>query len=160
MSTAEFHTVADYQTALDALIAEAQWRLRFYDATLEKGGFNATVRYERMRTFCLGGGGQRRIEILLDEPAHVQTQCPRLMSLLRDFSHVVEIRQTESDSERPAYGFALADRSAWLKRFEKDALPGQWGRDDTAGAVMLHQEFEQLWQRAIPNVSSSTLGLA
>jgi len=159
MSPTEFHTLADYQTALDALIAEAQWRLRFYDATLEKDGLNAAVRYERLRAFCLGNP-QRRIEILLDDPAYVQTQCPRLMSLLRDFSHVVEIRQTESDSERPAYGFALADRSAWLKRFDKDALPGQWARDDAAGAVLLHQEFEQFWQRAVPNVSASTLGLA
>ena len=159
MSPSEFHTLADYQTALDALIAEAQWRLRIYDATLEKAGLNATARYERLRVFCLGSP-QRRIEILLDDPAHVQTQCPRLMSLLRDFSHIIEIRQTESESERPAHGFALADRSVWLKRFDKDALPGQWARDDAAGAVLLHQEFEQLWQRAIPNVSASTLGLA
>ena len=160
MSPAEFHTHADYLTALDALIAEAQWRLRFYDATLEKGGFNAAVRYERLRAFCLGGGAQRRIEILLDDPVHVQTQCPRLMNLLRDFSHVVEIRQTESEIELLAHSFALADRSVWLTRFDKDALPGQWARDDAAGAVLLHQEFEQLWQRAIPNVSASTLGLA
>lgn len=159
MNPAAFHTLSDYQTALDALIDEAQWRLRFYDATLEKGGLNATARYERLRVFCLGSP-QRRIEILLDDPAHVQTQCPRLIHLLRDFSHVVEIRQTESECERPTHSFALADRSAWLKRFDKDALPGQWARDDAAGAVLLHQEFNQLWQRAIPNVSASTLGLA
>ena len=159
MTPVEFHTLADYQTALDALIAEAQWRLRFYDATLEKGGLNAAARYQQLRAFCLGNP-QRRIEILLDDPTHVQTQCPRLMSLLRDFSHIIEIRQTESDSERPAHGFALADRSAWLKRFDKDALPGLWARDDAAGAVLLHQAFEQLWQRATPNVSASTLGLA
>ena len=160
MSLTEFDTLADYQAALDILIAEAQWRLRFYDATLEKGGFNAAARYERLRAFCLVGGGQRRIEILLDDPVHVQTQCPRLMNLLRDFSHVVEIRQTDGDSERPVYAFALADRSIWLKRFDKDTLPGHWARDDAAGTVLLHQEFEQLWLRAIPNVSASTLGLA
>lgn len=159
MNPVEFHTLADYQTALGALIAGVQWRLRFYDATLEKGGFNTALRYEQLRAFCLVSP-QRRIEILLDEPTHVQTQCPRLMNLLRDFSHVVEIRQIESDSERPAYGFALGDRSAWLKRFDKDALPGLWVHEDAAGAVLLHQEFEQLWQRAIPNVSASPLGLA
>lgn len=159
MSPVEFHTHADYLTALDALIAEAQWRLRFYDATLDKSGLNTVARCQHLRAFCLGSP-QRQLEILLDDPALVQTRCPRLMSLLRDFSHIVEIRQTESDSERPAYGFALADRSVWLKRFDKDAEPGQWARDDAAGAVLLHQEFEQLWQRAIPNVSVSTLGLA
>lgn len=159
MNPVEFHTHADYLAALDALIAEAQWRLRFYDATLEQSGFNAAARYAQLRAFCLGNP-QRRIEMLLDDPTHVQTHCPRLMHLLRDFSHVVEIRQTESEIPRPAYGFALADHSSWLRRFDKDALPGLWSRDDAAGAVLLHQEFEQLWQRAIPNVSVSTLGLA
>lgn len=154
-----FHTHADYLIVLDALIADAQWRLRFYDATLEKGEFNSPARYQQLRAFCLGSP-PRRIEILLDDPVHVQTQCPRLISLLRDFSHVLEIRQTESESARPAYAFALADRDRWLTRFDKNALPGEWTSDDTAGAVLLHQEFEQLWQRAIPNVSATTLGLA
>ena len=81
------------------------------------------------------------------------------MSLLRDFSHVLEIRQTDPDSECPAYAFALADRGGWLKCFDKNALPGEWASDDATSAVLLHQEFEQLWQRAIPNVSASTLGL-
>ena len=159
MSPTEFHTLSDYQTALDALIVEAQWRLLFYDATLEKSGLNTIARYERLRAFCLGNP-QRRIEIVLDDPTYVQTQCPRLMNLLRDFSHVVEIRQTENESERPAHAFALADRSVWLKHFDKNALPGLWARDDAASAVLLHQEFEQLWQRATPNISASTLGLA
>lgn len=159
MSPTEFHTLADYQTALDALIAEAKWRLRFYDATLEKSGFNTALRYEQLRAFCLGNP-QRRIEILLDDPTHVQTHCPRLMNLLRDLSHVIEIRQAEGETECPAYGFALADGSGWLKRFDKDAVPGLWVRHDAAGAILLHQQFEQLWQRGIPNVSASTLGLA
>lgn len=141
------------------MIAEAQWQLRFYDATLEKAGFNTALRYEQLRTFCLGRP-QRRIEILLDDPTHVRTQCPRLMNLRRDFSHVVEIRQTESDSERPAYGIALADQDVWLKRLDNDALPGCWSGDDAAGATLLHQQFERIWQRSIPNVSVSTLGLA
>lgn len=159
MSSIEFHTLADYHTALDALLAEAQWRLRFYDATLEKSGFNTVLRYEQLRAFCLGNP-QRRIEILLDDPTHLKTHSPRLMNLLRDFSHVIEIRQTESDSERPAYSFVLADRSVWLKRFDKYAVLGLWANDDAASAVLLHQQFEQLWQRAMPNVSASTLGLA
>lgn len=159
MSPVEFHTRADYLTALDALIAPAQWRLRLYDATLEKAGLNAVARYQQLRAFCLGSP-QRRIEILLDNPTHVQTHCPRLISLLRDFSHVLEIRQTESESERPAYAFALADGGGWLRCYEKNAPPGEWASDDVASAVLLHQAFEQLWQRAIPSVSVSTLGLA
>lgn len=159
MTPNEFRTYTDYRTALDQVIAAAQWRLRVYDATLERVGWNEATRYQQLRTFCLGNS-QRRIEILLDDSAYVQTHCPRLMSLLRDFSHVLEIRQTDAESERPAHAFALADRSVWLKCFDKNAPPGEWSSDDVSGAVLLHQEFEPLWQRAIPNVSVSTLGLA
>ena len=38
MSHSEFHTAAEYQAALDQLMAEAHLRMRFYDTTLEKGG--------------------------------------------------------------------------------------------------------------------------
>ena len=159
MSLKAFHTHADYLTPLDALIAQAQWRLRLYDATLEKAALNEAVRYRQLRVFCLGNP-QRRIEILLDDPTHIKTQCPRFMRLLRDFSHVLEIRQTDSESIRPAHAFALADHRVWLTGFDKNALPGEWAINDMSGAVLLHQAFEQLWQRAIPNVSVSTLGLA
>lgn len=159
MNPIEFRTHTEYLTALDGLIATAQWRLRFYDTTLETAGLNETSSYQQLRAFCLGNP-QRRIEILLDDPIYVQTHCPRLMGLLRDFSHVLEIRQTESESQRPAYAFALADRGGWLKCFDKNALPGEWASDDAASAVLLHQEFQQLWQRAIPNVTISTLGLS
>ncbi|MEQ1593114.1 MAG: hypothetical protein ABL892_12110 [Thiobacillaceae bacterium] len=153
-----FHTPAEYQTALDQLIAAAKHHIRIHDRNLDTGGFNSSERYDSLRKFCLTGTGQR-IEILLDDPAYLQNQCPRLMTLLRDFSHVIEIRQTEAGSERPEFGFALADRSAVLKRFDKDASQGQLDLDDAAGAVLLHQQFDQLWQRAPASVSATTLGL-
>ncbi len=158
MKNADFHTPTEYQAALDQLIAAAHHRLRIHDRDLQAGDFNSSERYERLRGFCLAGGA-RRIEILLDDIAYVQKQCPRLMTLLRDFSHVVEIRQTEADSERPTCSFALADRSAWLKRLDKDALSGQFDLDDAASAALLHQQFDQLWQRSIASVSATTLGL-
>ena len=158
MNTADFHTLAEYQTALDQLIATAHHSLRIHDHDLQAGDFNSKARHAGLHTFCLAGSA-RRIEILLDDTAYVQNRCPRLMTLLRDFSHVIEVRQTEADSERSTCSFALADRSAWLKRFDKDALPGQLNLDDAANAALLHQQFDQLWQRAVASVSATTLGL-
>jgi hypothetical protein len=158
MNTATFHTSSEYQAALDQLIAAARHSIRIHDRNLEAGGFNANERYESLRNFCLAGTGQR-IDILLDDPAYMQSQCPRLMTLLRDFSHVIEVRLTEPGSERPDYGFALADRSAVLRRADKDATHGQLDLDDAASAALLHQQFDHLWQRAPAHVSATTLGL-
>ena len=157
MSETEFHTRDEYQAAFDRLIEVARLRICIYDSTLEKAGFDTPARHQRLREFCLAGV-TRRIEILLDDTAYLQQQCPRLMTLLRDFSHVIEIRQTEVDSERPAYSFALADRNTWLKCFEKNAVTGQLALDDAISTVLL-QQFDQLWQRAPASVSATTLGL-
>ena len=158
MTASQFHTYPAYQIALDQLMATAEHSIRIYDRDLPTGDFNSKARYERLHDFCLAGGA-RRIEILLDDTAYVQNRCPRLMTLLRDFSHVIEIRQIEPDSERPDYGFALGDRSAVLKRFDMDAMHGQFDPDDAANAAMLHQQFDLLWQRAAGSVSTTTLGL-
>ena len=158
MTASQFHTYPEYQIALDQLMATAEHSIRIYDRDLQAGDFNSKARYERLHDFCLAGGA-RRIEILLDDTAYVQNRCPRLMTLLRDFSHVIEIRQIEPDSERPDYGFALGDRSAVLKRFDMDAMHGQFDPDDAANAAMLHQQFDLLWQRAAGSVSTTTLGL-
>ena len=157
MTTSPFHTPTEYQIALDQLMATAQHSIRIYDRDLQTGDFNSKARYAHLHDFCLAGGA-RRIEILLEDTAYVQNRCPRLMTLLRDFSHVIEIRQTEPDSERPD-GFALGDRSAVLKRFDKDAMHGQLDPDDAASAAMLHQQFDLLWQRAAARVAATTLGL-
>ena len=158
MNPSDFHTPAEYQAALEQVIAAARHSIRIHDRNLEAGGFNASELYERLRGFCLTGAGQR-IEILLDDTAYVRKQCPRLATLLRDFSHVVEIRVTEAGSARPDYGFAVADRHAMLKRFDKDATRGQFDLDDPASAVLLYQQFDQLWQRASAGVAATTLGL-
>jgi len=158
MAVIEFHTLTEYQHALDELIAQAHARLRFYDATLENSGFNSAKPYARLRDFCLGGW-PRRIEMLVDDPAYLQKHCPRVMHLLRDFSHVLEIRQCDDAAMRPEHAFALADCAGWLRRFDKHALVGQWAANDASGATTLNREFELLWQRAIPSVSFSTLGL-
>lgn len=158
MAHQDFQTSSEYQTALDQILAAARQRIRLYDATLNEGGFNGKERYAALRDFCLAGNG-RRLEILLDDPVYLQHHCPRLMELLRNFSHIVEVRQTDRDSGPPAYGFVLADRSVWLRRIDKTAFPGQFDLDDAASAALLHQQFDHLWPRAVASVSATTLGL-
>jgi hypothetical protein len=158
MNALSFATATEYQAAFDRLIAAAHRRIRIHDRNLADGDFNTVARHDSLRAFCVAGGG-RRIEILLDETDTVQHHCPRLMQLLRDFGHVIEIRQTEPGSERPEHGFALADRHAVLRRHNKDDLRGSLDLDNTHDAVLLHDLFDSLWERAPVVVPATTLGL-
>lgn len=153
-----FETPAEFRAAFDALLAHAPRQLRLYDRDLSLLEIDHQPRHASLRALCVAGGG-RRIELLLDEIHHVARDCPRLMQLLRDFAHVIEIRQADPDMPRPDQAFALADRHGVLVRADKAALRGTLRLDDAHTAVLLNQEFEGMWQRAQAGVTATTLGL-
>ncbi len=78
---------------------------------------------------------------------------------MRDFGHVLSIRQADPDAARPEQGFAVADQRAALKRFDKLALRGSVDGDNPQAAAVLQREFNALWERAPVFVSATTLGL-
>ncbi len=156
MST--FETPSEFRTAFNALLAGTHRQLRVYDRNLDLFEIDDAPRYAMLRALCVAGGG-RRIELLLDDISHVARSHPRLMQLVRDFGHVLEIRQADPDAPRPDESFALADRHGVLLRADKAAVHGTLHLDDTRDAVLLHQQFEGMWQRSPAGVSATTLGL-
>jgi len=156
MST--FETPTEYRTAFDALLAGTHRQLRVYDHDLSLLELDHAPRHASLRALCVAGGG-RRIELLLDDISRVARSHPRLMQLVRDFSHVLEIRQADPDAPRPEQAFALADRHGVLLRADKAAVLGTLHLDDARDAVLLNQSFESMWQRSPASVTATTLGL-
>jgi len=156
MST--FETPSEFRSAFDALLAGTHRQLRVYDRNLDLLEIDDAPRHASLRALCVAGGG-RRIELLLDDISHVARSHPRLMQLVRDFGHVLEIRQADPDAPRPDEAFALADHHGVLLRADKAAVHGTLHLDDARDAVLLHQQFEGMWQRSPTGVSATTLGL-
>ena len=156
MST--FETPTEYRAAFDALLAGTHRQLRVYDHDLSLLELDHAPRHASLRALCVAGGG-RRIELLLDDISRVARSHPRLMQLVRDFSHVLEIRQADPDAPRPEQAFALADRHGVLLRADKAAVHGTLHLDDARDAVLLNQSFESMWQRSPASVTATTLGL-
>lgn len=153
-----FDTPSELRAAFDALLAGTRRQLRLYDHDLRWLDLDATPRHGALRALCVAGGG-RRIELLLDDISHVARDHPRLMQLLRDFGHVIEIRQADPDAIRPDQAFALADRQGVLLRPDKATVRGTLHPADPGRVAALHQDFEGMWQRAPASVSATTLGL-
>jgi hypothetical protein len=151
-------TPAEYRAALDQLLATDPRPLRIYDHDLDLLGLDALARHDTLRALCVAGGG-RRIDILLDDISQVARAHPRLMQLVRDFGHVLDIRQADADAPRPDQAFVLAGRQSALVRPDKRAISGALHPGDTPLAVSLQQSFETLWQHAQTRVSATTLGL-
>jgi hypothetical protein len=156
MST--FETPSEFRSAFDTLLAGTHRQLRIYDRNLDLFEIDDAPRLAMLRALCVAGGG-RRIELLLDDISHVARSHPRLMQLLRDFGHVLEIRQADPDAPRPDQAFALADPHGVLLRADKAAVHGTLHLEDARDAVLLHQQFEGMWQRSPAGVSATTLGL-
>jgi hypothetical protein len=158
MTSQAFDSVAGYQAAFDALLAGTRQRLCVYDRKLDDLHLEEPARHAALRAFCVAGGG-RRLDFLLDEIDTLRARHPKLIGLLRDFGHVLSIRQADPDAARPEQGFAVADQRAALKRFDKLALRGSVDGDNPQAAAVLQREFNALWERAPVFVSATTLGL-
>lgn len=153
-----FETPSEFRNAFDALLAGTHRQLRVYDRNLDLFEIDDAPRHASLRALCVAGGG-RRIELLLDDISHVARSHPRLMQLVRDFGHVLEIRKADPDAPRPDEAFALADHHGVLLRADKAAVHGTLHLEDARDAVLLHQQFEGMWQRSPAGVSATTLGL-
>lgn len=158
MNTSTCITPSDCRAAFDAILARTPRELRLYDRDLELWQLDDATRHAALRALCVAGGG-RRIECLLDDTRDVARKHPRLMQLVRDFSHVLAIRQVDPDAPRPDHACVLANRHDVLLRADKNAPHGTLHLDDPARAAALNQDFESLWQCAQAPLSATTLGL-
>jgi hypothetical protein len=153
-----FETPAELRSAFDALLAGTHRQLRLYDHDLGLLDLDHAPRHAALRALCVAGGG-RRIELLLDNISRVARDHPRLMQLVRDFGHVLEIRQADPGAPRPDEAFVLADRHGVLLRADKAAVHGTLHLDDVRNAAVLNQNFDGMWQRSQSSVTATTLGL-
>lgn len=155
---APFETPSECRAAFDTLLARAPRELRLYDRNLELWQLDAPPRHAALRALCVAGGG-RRIECLLDDTHHIARLYPRLMQLVRDFGHVIALRQNDPDVPSPDQAFVIADREGVLLRADKASPQGTLHAHDSARATTLQQRFDAMWQRASLQVSATTLGL-
>ena len=149
---------AESLAAIDEVIAAADTTLRVFDATLAGRGFDAPARSERLRAFLVAGRAHRLL-VALHEPESLVRECPRLLSLLRQFPMQVEIHRTLAQARNATDAFVLADdHSVWHQQhFEQPRAVV--AIHSPADAMPLAQRFEEIWHLSEPAVSATTLGL-
>ena len=145
------------EQALDELIANAAHTVRIFDKSIG-GGFNSPRRYELLRRLLLARR-TNRIYIVLHETANIARDCPRLVMLLRQFSHAVSIHQTLPDARRIYDPFAVADDARFVRRFHYDDVRGVATVGDIVATGLLLKRYEDIWQTSAAAVAATTLGL-
>ena len=150
--------LAEYSAALEEVIALASREIRIFDDSLENLGFNSAARHESLGAF-LRANPENRLSILVHDTAYLEKRCPRMMTLLRQFSHNLFIRQVSPEFARVYAPFCLADAEHYVRRFHFDDPRGIFARFDPHEARALLQRFEALRETADPALSPDISGL-
>ncbi len=148
---------AAYEDALDELIANATHTVRIFDRRLT-GSFNAPRRFNLLRGLLLA----RRtncVRIVLHETGNVARDCPRLMILLKQFSHGISIHRTLPAARRVYDPFSIADAARFVHRFHYNDVRGAATIGDVAATQLLLKRFDEIWQASAPAVSANIAGL-
>ncbi len=150
--------IAESNAAIDEVVAAAQRTIRVFDVNLAHRGFNAPARAEKLRAFLVASRAHRLL-VALHETEGLERDCPRLITLLRQFPMSIEIHRTLAQARNAQDPFVLADEhSVWhqLHHTQPRAIVALHSPPD---ASPLAQRFEEIWDLSEPAVSSTTLGL-
>lgn len=148
----------ELEEAINAVIPHAQRTLRIFDFNLGEGGYNSPARFEMLQNFLLASRANR-IDIALHNTDYLSRYCPRMLRLLQQFSHAINIHQTNEETKNIHDNFIIADNLHYIHRFQYDAPRALMALHDPSGALTLSKRFDEIWARTTPSIFATTLGL-
>lgn len=153
-----FDGEAEFQQAVDRLLAAPGRELRIFDPNLAALRLNDPERIERLKAFLLESR-TRRLFVALHDPDHVTRECPRMMSLLARFAHAIQVNRTHEEIRNIQDSFLVLDQRHYVRRPVAQFYRGALGLHDEAEALAMRARFQEIWAASFPGVSSTTLGL-
>lgn len=153
-----FDGVADYVAALDTVCSSARHSLNIFEKDFSDIGFNSEARYDALRHYLLLSSNNR-LQLLAHDTQHLIRFCPRMMMLLREFSHSMAIYQTPPHMHVVTEPFAVADGQHFVRRFHFDDTRGLLAKNDPEGARKLNSRFHEMWLASHAGATPTRLGL-
>jgi hypothetical protein len=153
-----FDSNEGFQAALERLLEQPGRELRVFDPDGMALRLNDAVRIERLERFLLASR-TRRIYLVVHNTEHLTRQCPRLMMLLRRFSHAMQINRTHEEIREVQDAFLLLDSVHYVRRPVASLFRGAIGLGDETEGQALRGRYAEIWASSYPAVSSTTIGL-
>jgi hypothetical protein len=149
---------SEYAAALDRVLALAAAEVLVFDRDLAGGGWNAPARIDVLRALLLGHRTSR-MQIVVHDTTHVERYLPRLVLLLRDFSHKFSILRTIEDGRNASDAFAIVDGRHLVHRFHVDSMRGELALNAPLKARQLRDRYDGILAFTEPGVNATQLGL-
>ena len=148
----------DAVAALDHLIGAAQSSVQIFDQDLATTGYDSAVRSELLRAFLLGGR-QRRLHIALHRTHLLEAECPRVLSVLRDFSTRSEVRRTMTGVRHAADNLVIVDGMHYWRQLQFDQSRYVVVADDPVATKEMTTRFQEIWEQTTTVALTKVLGL-
>jgi hypothetical protein len=151
-------TRKEYRDALARLIGLAQRELRIFDVDVSDLEISSPQTYELLRAFMLRARNNR-LYIVVHDTGYIRNYCPRLLTLLRQFSDRMFIHQTQGEGASAQDSFVLADKLHFLRRPVQAQPRATLRLNDEQDSQAMHLRFSEIWDNSFPAVSATTSGL-
>lgn len=153
-----FDTNQGFQAAVERLLEQPGRELRVFDPDGAALKLNDPGRIEGLGRFLLASR-TRRLYLVVHNTDHLTRHCPRLLALLRRFSHAIQINQTQEEIRDVQDAFLLLDAVHYVRRPVASLFRGAMGLGDENEGQALRGRFGEIWAASSPAVSSTTVGL-
>ena len=151
-------TVAAQTAAIDELLGLARQRVQVFDVDLAQGGWQSQARAENLSS-CLRRATRPRIDIIVHDTRWLETSCPRLLALHRQYAEAVTVYRTGPEARSAMDPLLIADGRHFLHRFHIDHPRAAFAVEQPQLARSLVTRFEQIWATGEPGLSATVLGL-
>ncbi len=151
-------SIAEQVEAVDALIDRARSQLRIFDVDGREWGWQRAERAERLAAFLRRRRGAR-IDMIVHETRWLEQSCPRLLALLRTWSHAMAVYRTGPEARGAMDPLIIADDRHFLHRFHVDGARAVLVFDTPSAARPLIERFDEIWATGEPGLSGTVLGL-
>jgi len=110
-----FDTNEGFQGSVERLLGQPGRELRVFDPDGAALRLNDPARIGGLERFLLASR-TRRLYLVVHNTDHLARQCPRLMTLLRRFSHAMQINRTHEEIREVQDAFLLLDSVHYVRR--------------------------------------------
>jgi hypothetical protein len=147
-----------FQASIERLLEQPGRELRVFDPDGAALRLNDPGRIDALNRFLLASR-TRRFYLVVHSTDHLTRQCPRLLSLLRRFSHAMQINRTHEEIREVQDAFLLLDSVHYVRRPVAALFRGAMGLGDENEGQALRGRFGEIWAASFPAVPSTTIGL-
>ena len=154
----ELASRADFAEALTEVAGLARRTLRIFDPTVAAFDFNSPQREEQLNQF-LRASRMNRLMIAVHDPRVITQSSPRLLRLLRLFSHAISIHQTHDAIRNIEDMLVIADELHCIRKPHHERMRGVVTLHDPVETREWLNRFNAIWEQSTPSVSATTIGL-